>query len=187
MTVASGGMWARIVAWGHRNFPTRETLAANRLLRPVADRVLRPELWRFTRRSVPRGVALGMVIGILAPGAQTPLSAVLALPLRANIPVAALTTFVTNPLTTPPLWIAAYWIGRWILRLDAAVPGQPIGTHVVANAGWLHWLVSEAGPATLTGLLVLSIAFAVGGYWLSALAWRLRVARKWRQRRTRRV
>lgn len=165
--------------------PTRESMENSRLLRPVAHRVLAPELWRFTRRSVPRGVALGIVTGILFPVAQIAFSAVLALPLRANIPVAAAMTFITNPFTTPPLWVAAYWIGKWVLHIDKAVPGQPIADAVAANAGWLHWLLSEAGPATIIGLLVITVVGAVLGYVISTLGWRLWIANKWRNRHRR--
>ena len=31
--------------------------------------------------------------------------------MRANVPVAALTTFVTNPFTTPLIWVVAYEVG----------------------------------------------------------------------------
>lgn len=175
-------VWGRIRAWAHRNLPTRESMEENRWLRPVAHRVLAPELWRFTRRSVPRGVALGMVTGILIPMGQIPASAVLALPLRANIPAAALTTFITNPLTTPPLWLAAYWVGRKVLRLDADIPGQPIATKVAANMDWFQWLYAEAGPALIVGLLTVTVIGAVLGYALSSLGWRLWIARKWRSR-----
>ncbi|MCB8835473.1 DUF2062 domain-containing protein, partial [Escherichia coli] len=80
--------WQRLVAWGRRNLPTRESMESNRLLRPVAHRVMEPGLWRFTRRSVPRGVALGVVAGFLFPVAQIAIAAVFALPFRANVPVA---------------------------------------------------------------------------------------------------
>ncbi len=117
------------------------------------------------------------------------IEALFALPFRANIPAAALTTFITNPFTTPPLWVAAYWIGRKVLRFDAAVlPGQPIAdAAAAANSGWLHWLYAEAGPATIVGLLVLTVIFSVGGYFLSALGWRLWIARKWQRRRQHRA
>ena len=46
------------------NMPTREQLEGNRFVRPFAHWVLRAELWRFTRRSVPRGVAIGLLVGI---------------------------------------------------------------------------------------------------------------------------
>ena len=134
---------------------------------------------------MPRGVALGMVTGILFPVAQIPLSAVLALPFRANIPTAAATTFITNPFTTPPLWVAAYWIGHWILRFDAEI-GQPIASQVAANRGWLQWLLSEAGPSTIVGLFILTLSFAVVGYAASAFGWRWWIAHKWRSRHTER-
>lgn len=181
MASVAPGVWQRSIAWCRRTMPTRESMEANRFLRPVAHRVLAPELWRFTRRSVPRGVALGMIAGILVPFGQVAVAAVGALPFRANVPIAALTTFLTNPFTTPPLWVLAYWIGRWVLRLDVHVAGAPVQQ---AATGWLQWFM-VAGPATATGLLVLSMAFAVAGYALAALGWRLWIARKWRNRRIR--
>ena len=96
MASAAPTMWSRSLAWVRRNMPTRDSMERNRLLRPVAHRVLAPELWRFTRRSVPRGVALGVVAGFLFPVAQIAIAAVFALPFRANVPVAALTTFITR-------------------------------------------------------------------------------------------
>lgn len=164
--------------------PTRESIESNRFLKPVAHRVLRPELWRFTRRSVPRGVALGMVTGILFPVAQIPFSAILALPFRANIPTAVAMTFITNPLTTPFFWAAAIGIGRLVLHFDAHVPGHPIASGVAANAGWLHWLVADALPQWIVGMLIITVVFAILGYAGSAIGWRWWIARKWRQRRS---
>ena len=49
--------------WLHRQAPTRDSFERSRFLRPFAQRVFHPALWRFTRRSVPRGVALGLLVG----------------------------------------------------------------------------------------------------------------------------
>ena len=159
--------------------PSRESVETNRWLKPVAGRVMHSSLWRFTRRSVPRGVALGMLTGILVPMGQIPASALLALPLRANIPAAAATTFLTNPFTTPPLWVAAYWVGSWIL-------GPHVASEVLVEEvpGWIDWLLHDAGPATLTGLLVIALALAVLGYVGSAIGWRWWIIAK-RKRRLR--
>ena len=92
-------MLAKTSAWIQRNLPTREQMERSKWIKPFANRVLRSELWRFTRRSVPRGVALGMIVGIIMPFAQILIAALLCLSVRANVPVAALTTFVTNPVT----------------------------------------------------------------------------------------
>jgi uncharacterized protein len=182
------GLFERAAAWCHRNLPTRESMENNRLLRPVAHRVLAPALWRFTRRSVPRGVALGMVAGFLFPVAQIAIAALFALPFRANVPVAALTTFITNPLTTPFLWYVAYRIGAWVLQSDATVAVQPV---TETATGWLQWATGAlewlwaSGPAFGLGLVLLTTASAVIGYALAAFGWRLRIAQRWRNRRNR--
>ena len=186
MASAVPTLWGRSMAWVRRNMPTRESMEHNRLLRPVAHRVLAPELWRFTRRSVPRGVALGVVAGFLFPVAQIAIAAVFALPFRANVPVAALTTFITNPLTTPLLWLIAYRIGTFLLRSETPINTQPVAE---AATGWLQWALSgfqwlwEQGPAFGLGLCVLTAGCAVVGYLASALGWRVWIARKWRNRR----
>ena len=53
--VAAGG----VLGWIKGHVPTREAIERNRLLRPVAGRILRPSLWHFNRRSVPRAAAVG--------------------------------------------------------------------------------------------------------------------------------
>ena len=66
------------------------------------------------------------------------------------------------------------------MRLDAAMPGQPITTS--ASSSWLHWIYAEAGPSTIVGLLIITAVLTVSGYALSALGWRLWIARKWKRR-----
>lgn len=171
------GKQTRLRRLADKAIPSRESIESNRLLKPVTARVMHSSLWRFTRRSVPRGVALGMLTGILVPMGQIPASALLALPLRANIPAAAATTFFTNPLTTPPLWVAAYWLGSWML-------GPRVAQEMLEGdaPGWLDWLLHQAGPATLTGLVTIAVALAVIGYFGSAVLWRLWILRKRRRR-----
>jgi uncharacterized protein (DUF2062 family) len=180
-------MFDRMRGWAERNMPKRESFERNRFLKPIAHRVLAPELWRFHRRSVPRGVALGVLVGILVPVAQTLFAALLALPARANVPVAAVTTFLTNPLTTPPIWLAAYWLGHRLLQVDGSGPGDPLSKLETEAVGWLSWLLSDAAPATALGLLVLAVVGAALGYLLAAFWWRWWIAHKWRQRSVNRM
>ncbi len=175
-------MIVRAAAWCQRNLPTRESFERIGWLRPVAHRVLMPQLWRFHRRSVPRGVALGVLVGVLVPVGQIVVASLLALPARANVPVAALTTFITNPFTTPPIWVAAYWLGEWMLRVDALTTTRPLDAHVRSQAGtWLQWFLS-VGSSTAIGLLVIAVVGAAIGYLLASFGWRWWTARKWRTR-----
>ena len=118
--------------WLLKHIPTRESIHRYRLLRPFARHLSKPELWRLHRRSVPRGVALGLGIGIIIPFMHTILAALLAIPLRANVAIAAAFTLVVNPLTIPPMYYAAYRIGSWELHHESPLldAGQRSGFRV---------------------------------------------------------
>ena len=171
-----------------KNMPTREQMEHNRFIRPFAHRVLRSELWRFTRRSVPRGVALGLLVGIIVPFAQILFAALLSATVRANVPLAAAATFVTNPFTTPAIWVAAYWVGSWLLRVDAATIVAPVNTAIEQTElqQFLEWLTG-ATMVTAFGLIVIAVIAASISYLASVWIWRGIIARKWARRRTRRA
>ena len=170
------------VAGWFRHHVSREAIERNRFLKPVAHRVLAPNLWRFNRRSVPRAVALGLATSTLVPVAHMPVTAVLSVPFRANIPIAVGLT-IPSTFLIPGLWWAAYRIGHWVLHFDHRI-GHQIAHHVQANAGWLHWLFAQAGPATIVGLVIIAAVLSATGYAVTALGWRLWTARKWRDRRS---
>jgi uncharacterized protein len=179
--MARTGNW--LSRWLARNSPSREDLANSRWMRPFGSRILQSEYWRFTRRSVPRGVAVGLWFGIFAliPGVQIIGSALLSLPFRANIPVAAAMTFLTNPFTTPFLLGASYFVGSTLgMGGYESVPGRH-----ASLAQWLTWLFSDAALATVTGLFVIATVSAALGYALSVLIWRWWTAHKWRNRSSR--
>ncbi len=173
---------SRLQAWGKRNMPTRDQMARSRW---VPKSVLRSELWRFTRRSVPRAVALGLLVGILLPFAQIIFAAILSLPSRANVPIAAVTTFVTNPLTTPLIWAASYQVGNALLHIDDRAGGALDRLFALTDM-WsaIEWLTSE-GKALALGLVVVAVISASVGYLLSGVVWRWWIGHK--RRTTRRA
>lgn len=152
--------------------PTRDQMEQSRFIRPFAHRVLASELWRFTRRSVPRGVALGMVVGILLPVAQIVAAALLSLTVRANVPVAALTTFVTNPFTTPFIWAFSYKVGEWLLHVDGILYASPVDRLFQVTDFWqfIQWLTDE-GKVLAFGLVVVTIVSATISYIVAGIAW----------------
>src|SRR5687768_165467 len=178
----------RFARWAHRNMPTREQMEGNRFIRPFAGRVLKSELWRFTRRSVPRGVALGLLVGIIVPFAQILFAALLSATVRANVPIAALTTFVTNPITTPLIWVIANFVGAWLLRVDAATLVAPVNTAMERTdlQEALVWL-TQKGIETAFGLVVIAVVSASLSYLISVWTWRWMTARKWARRRAHRA
>ena len=176
-------MLDRLTAWTQRNLPTREQMERSRVIRPFAGRVLRSELWRFTRRSVPRGVALGMLVGIIVPFAQILFASLLCLSVRANVPVAALTTFVTNPFTTPFIWVIAYKVGAWLLQVDAMTVVAPVNQAMQHSQfdDMLQWLTG-ATLVTAFGLVVVGVIAAAVSYLATSFGWRWWIAHKRRAR-----
>ena len=174
----------RFGAWLARKMPSREQLAGHRLSRPFRTHLRRDELWRFTRRSVPRGVAVGLFVGILflIPGVQIIGAMICSLPVRANIPVAAAMTFLTNPLTTPALLVAAGEVGSFFGFGADIGTVKAMLTRGTSLEDWLAWLLSDAALGILSGLVVIASASAVLGYVVSILIWRWWTARKWRRR-----
>nr|WP_082662879.1 MULTISPECIES: DUF2062 domain-containing protein [unclassified Sphingopyxis] len=188
---------AGLMNWIRRNSPTREELLESRFIKPFAHRVAHSHLWRFTRTSVRRGTALGLFVGIffLIPGVQILGVALLALPFRANIPIGAAMTFLSNPVTTPLILAASVWLGSFLFGLHTNVSNLYIlydeGASLVE---WWHWFTANAGTALLgglAGLFVISAVSAVIGYVLASVIWdnwiRLRWRRKIRRARDQRL
>jgi len=174
-------MQDKLANWLHATMPKREELEANRFIGPFARR---HELWRFTRRSVPRGVAVGLLVGIFAliPGIQIIGAALMCVPSRGNIPIAALMTFLSNPATTPLILAGSIFVGNKLgYHADLATfygmyeRGARLGE-------WGHWLLSDAAPALLIGLFIISVISAAVGYLVAAFVWRWWIGRKRRIR-----
>ncbi len=175
-------MFDSIGNWWRKNAPTRESLEEIRWLRPFAHRVLEPALWRFTRRSVPRGVALGLIVGIflMIPGLQIIGAALLALPCRANVPIAVAMTFLSNPATTPFILYLSLVVGNRFVHSTADLSTVTAMIDHGASLGeWASWLASAAAPALIVGLFVIAVVSASVGYLLSGWMWQAWISRKW--------
>lgn len=168
-----------------RHAPTREEVLGSPLLKPFGQRIRESDLWRFTRRSVPRGFAIGLFIGIflMVPGLQIIGAALVCVPFRGNIPIAAAMTFLSNPATTPFFILAAINVGNWLGFHADMTTFQELATTHASVWRWFAWLLSDAAPAMVSGLTIIAAAVAFVGYWVSLVGWRWWVGRKWRQRR----
>ncbi|MBB3763629.1 DUF2062 domain-containing protein [Sphingomicrobium lutaoense] len=181
MAEDKGNLFHRFIG---RHAPSREEMLASRFLKPFGPRIRNSEYWRFTRRSVPRGVLAGMFIGVflMIPGLQIIGATLLSLPMRANIPVAAAMTFLSNPFTTPFFLAAGLQVGSLFgFRADLAAFTEL----TEANASyreWASWAFSDAGPALIVGLFVIAVVLALVAYAVSLVGWRLWIGRKWNQR-----
>jgi len=173
-----------------RYLPDGDALRANRYLAWFGDRLHSPNLWHLNRRSVSGGFAIGLFAGLVPGPLQMLTAALLAIPLKKNLPVALFTTLYTNPFTIVPLYLIAFAYGRFLL----GAARQPLAVEPYAW-DWGHWIDSLQGLAHWTlalgrplavGLVALALTLAAAGYLAVQLAWRAYVILAWRARRRRR-
>ena len=86
-------------------------------MRPFRLLLEHPAYWTLNRRSVTRAFALGLFISFVPLPIHIIVAAAAALLLRLNVPAAITGTFVANPLTMVPMYIAAYWVGCHLLGI----------------------------------------------------------------------
>jgi uncharacterized protein (DUF2062 family) len=166
-----------------RWIPSAESVRTNRSLRWLGPLLERPWLWQLSRRRVAAGAAIGVFFGFLTPIAQILFAAGAAIALRANLPVAAVSTLVTNPLTFAPVYVAAYYTGSALLGQNA----NPEAAAALAEGfdiGGLMSRAAEIGKPWFVGLIVFAVGgaaltwLAVQAAWIGAVRWQ-----RWRGRR----
>jgi uncharacterized protein len=178
--------------WMKKNAPRREEILSLGFVRPFAHWLRHGALWHFNRRSVTRGVLVGLLFAFIIPFIQSIPALLLAVPMRANLAVTVLSTWLTNPFTAGIFTPLAYAIGKMFMPnakplADLAPP---------ASESWISWYldwghVQEAASLLVgpwfVGTLVLGVAASLLGYLLTDLAFRLAILRRWRKRQRRRA
>lgn len=160
--------------------PARERILENRFVRLLGPHLHHPRLWHWSRRGVALGVALGVFFGLLIPVAQIPVSAAVAIALRANLPAAAASTLVTNPVTFAPIYYAAYRAGALITGEQSPAAAAGSGADALPADASLWARIRALGKPLIVGLAVVAVVCGLLAYLLISLGWRLWV---WRRRR----
>ena len=166
--------------------PDPDAIRAHKWLQWCAPVLAHPRLWHLHRRGVALGVAVGLVTGMIPGPVQMLFAALIAIPLRANIPAAMFATLYTNPFTFVPLYVLAYNIGRLVTG-DSAPLAMPRDlewswssvVHYVPEL--MRWCAS-LGDTLLIGLAIQLTLTAMLGYIVTRVVWRVAVTIAWRRR-----
>lgn len=136
-------------------------------------RLMDPNVWHLNRRSVAGGVWIGFFFAFQPLPIQMPAAAATAIWTRVNLPLAVVTTWVSNPLTFYPIYYFNFSVGCLITGID--------GTWAAADFS-LSAIFGEASrlalPLFMGSFIVGSVA-ATAGYWGIRLLWRLYVIQTW--------
>lgn len=174
-------------SWIKRWTPTEDKLRAHPSLRWMGPLLRRPWLWQLTRRRVALGAGIGVFFGLLIPVLQIAGAAVFAILLRANLPVAAAATLVSNPLTYAPIFVLAYKTGASLLG-EAVDPGvaealvEAGGDHGDDRPGWME-RAKDIGKPLFAGLAVFAVCGGLAAWGVVHGLWTLGVWLKRRRRR----
>ena len=159
-----------------RAIPRRRHLRGGRLHRLLGEGLFHSELWAFTRRGVADGLAVGLFIGCTPTmGVQIILTGLAAFLLRVNVPVALVSTLISNPLTAPILYPLQYKLGVWLV-------GVPSAAELAEFSGAMRGFMRYARPLW-AGSVAMGIVSSVVGWalvsslWIATTALRARRAR----------
>jgi hypothetical protein len=99
---------------------------------------------RRRNKTLTRATGLGLCVAIL-PIPQMLTIALLAIPLRLNLPVAMSCVFVTNPLTMAPAFYMNYRIGAWALQTPSWEAPDHLTMQTLAEQWDFIWLPLYTG------------------------------------------
>ena len=137
-------------------------------------------LWTIRRRNVVPAFSLGLFVAFLPTPGHTLMGILSALALRVNLPVAAVTTWVSNPLTMGPMYFFAYRLGAGILGL----PEESFAFEM--SWQWVTQTFVTIWQPMLLGCVLLGCVAAVVGYVALDMFWRMSLADYKTQKRNRR-
>ncbi len=136
-------------------------------LKPFNALLHDPALWATHRKSVSRGLALGLFIGSLPVPGHMALSAIGGLLIRVNIPVAIVACLFTNPLTIGPFFFFTYKVGTVLL----GIPPEPIVVEL--SFEWLGNSLEAIWKPLVLGSFLVGIGLATLGFAALNLLWRI--------------
>jgi uncharacterized protein (DUF2062 family) len=161
----------------------RHEIAERWFMAPFRHLLHDHRLWGVRRRWVVPAFAIGLFVAFMPIFGHTVLAILIALALRVNIPVAALSTWASNPATMFPMYYFAYRLGSMLLGWEM----QPFAFEPTLD--WLTHSFVNIWQPMLLGCFLLGVASAIAGYVGLDVLWRLSLgnykARKRGERRDR--
>ena len=160
-----------------RIFPKLDSVKEEKILKVFGPAVLQPNLWHINKKSVSRGFAIGAFCAFLPiPGIQMILAAFLSITFAANLPLAVILTWITNPFTYIPIVYFAIKIGGIFINAEFTYEIKNEQINIFTD------LMQYWEPLFL-GSFILSIISSLLSYILIRVYWRYYVIKVWSKRK----
>ena len=134
-------------------------------------------LWHLNRTSIAWAVSVGLFMAFVPLPCQMLLAAIAAALIGCNLPISVALVWISNPITIPPMFYAAYKLGAWVLNL------QPRPFEFELSFGWVLAKLGAIWQPFLLGCFLMGFSLAVLGHVAVRLIWRIHVSYLWRERR----
>lgn len=160
--------------------PSAESLKKHKCLGILGKALYSPILWQLNRKSVALATAIGLFMMWVPIPSQMVYAAIVAILLRANLPISVAMVWISNPITIPPMFYFAYLFGAKVLDQP------PLNIEFEMTWEWLTVHLSNIWEPLLLGCLMLGVISAVIGYFSVHLLWRLHIIRRIQERKLKR-
>jgi uncharacterized protein (DUF2062 family) len=117
-----------------------------------------PCLWNFNRKSISKGVAIGLFCAFLPIPMQMIVASIIAIVLSGNILISIALVWITNPLTIPPIYYVLYKFGAWILEVELIAEFE-------FSMSFISQTLAVIWQPLLLGSIIASTFFAIIGYY----------------------
>lgn len=170
--------------------PTPEKILESRTLKLFAPQLADARLWHFNRHSLNKAVYIGVLSAFFPLPGQMLLALIGALIFRANVPMALGLTWITNPLTTLPVFYAGYYIGAKILDVPM-ISLRLIGRMITDFSLWVlsdgaNPFITYKGTVSIAafclGLTILAIVTSIVCGLAFKAIWRYKTVVSWQKR-----
>lgn len=145
----------------------------------LSDYLHDPNIWHIHKRSSAGGVAIGIFCAFIPLPVQILCSAALAILFRMNLPIAVITSFISNPFTIAPIFYFSYLVGTKILGIEEQDVDFSISIEGFGNTLMNVW------EPLLLGSFIMGTICSTMAYILVRLIWRFTAIAKWEKRRNR--
>lgn len=142
----------------------------------LGARIHNRDLWRFSRHPVANGLAGGLFFSMLPLPMQSLCAAAVGIARGWNVPAAIVATWISNPATYVPMFMAAKTSVTVLYGWFGAEPAiRHLRPSHVKDLDWdgFWQLATHAGPELLLGYVIVGLGSALAGYLLVHLFWGL--------------
>lgn len=160
-----------------RLLPHHSKIKEHKYLQHLGEHLHDPNLWHINRHSFSKAIAVGMFIMYVPLPFQMLLAAIAAIWLRVNLPIAVTLVWISNPITMPPMFYAAYKLGAWVM----GHPPQEFEFEITWE--WFTQSLSGVMEPFLLGCLLAASTLSILGYFAAQLFWRTMIMHNWRKRK----